>query len=74
MDKCPLGTQYIYQHEYICQKVSKCMEFKTNISYCEEKIPEGYYLDKNDGIYKPCYRRCKTCYGPGNSLDNNCIE
>ena len=36
--------------------------------------PEGYYLDKNDNVYKSCYKSCKTCDGYGNETNNNCIE
>ena len=34
--------------------------------------PEGYYLDKNDNYYKPCFSTCKTCDGPGDMKNNNC--
>ncbi len=34
----------------------------------------GYYLDKNDNYYKPCYNTCDTCYLNGNEIIHNCIE
>ena len=40
---------------------------------CQED-PEGYYLDIDNDIYKPCYKTCKRCYGEGNEENNNCIE
>ena len=33
---------------------------------------EGYYLDKNDSIFKPCFNKCKTCKEFGNESDNKC--
>ena len=36
--------------------------------------PEGYYLDKNDKLYKKCYSTCKTCYDKGDEIDHKCNE
>ena len=33
----------------------------------------GYYLDKNDYLYKSCYHSCKTCEIDGNELFHNCF-
>ena len=35
---------------------------------------DGYYLDLDIKAYKPCYEKCKNCYGEGNSVNNNCSE
>ena len=37
-------------------------------------MPENYYLDKKDNIYKKCCERCKTCSEKGNETINNCYE
>ena len=74
MDKCPFGTHHIYREEYLCQRDVKCKEFKINISECMNNLAIGYYIDQKDGIYKPCYKACKTCYGAGDINNNNCIE
>ena len=74
MNKCPFGTHHIYREEYLCQRDVKCKEFKTNISACMNNLAIGYYIDQKDGIYKPCYKACKTCYGAGDINNNNCIE
>ena len=34
----------------------------------------GYYLDENDYLYKPCYNSCKTCDINGNESFHNCLE
>ena len=34
----------------------------------------GYYLDKNDLLFKRCYDSCKTCEITGNVIEHNCIE
>ena len=36
--------------------------------------PEGYYLDEDEYLYKPCYSTCKTCNRGGNESEHNCIE
>ena len=73
-EKCPKGSNPIYQKEYICQKDVKCEEYNVNISKCKERLEQGYYIDEIDGIYKPCHKGCKTCYGPGDNFNKNCIE
>ena len=41
---------------------------------CSNSLPQGYYFDSNDNIYKKCYINCLDCYGPGNEINNNCIQ
>jgi len=36
------------------------------------KDPLGYYLDKNDSLYKKCYHSCETCEIKGNNSTHNC--
>ena len=36
--------------------------------------PEGYYLDKNDYLYKKCYHTCELCAETGNKTYHNCIK
>ena len=38
------------------------------------KNPEGYYLDKNESIYKKCYHTCKECDKKGDNKTHNCIK
>ena len=38
------------------------------------KEPEGFYLDSQNSIYKPCYKSCKTCEKEGTKIENNCLE
>ena len=37
------------------------------------KDPSGYYLDKNESIYKKCYYTCKECGTSGNNITHNCL-
>ena len=71
---CPNGSHCSYRDEFICEEDIKCPEFNINNTKCEEASKYGYYLDKNDGIYRACYKFCKKCYGPGNIENNNCLE
>ena len=41
---------------------------------CLDTIPENFYFDSNDNIYKNCYDTCKTCSGSGNETNHNCNE
>ena len=45
---------------------------KDNFINCYNNL-EGYYLDKNDNFYKPCYPSCKTCEKPGDKKNHNCL-
>ena len=55
---CPAETQRIFQNKYICSP----------------NIPENFYLDNSDNIYKECYSLCKRCNQSGNDENNNCLE
>ena len=37
------------------------------------KDPIGYYLDKNESLYKKCYYTCKECDQFGNNITHNCL-
>ena len=41
---------------------------------CYNEIPQGYYLDKNDLIYRKCYHSCETCYIKGNNEFHYCLK
>ena len=43
-----------------------------NKKTCSFEIPDNFYLDKEDNIYKECYKACKTCSIYGNEENNNC--
>ena len=36
--------------------------------------PKGYYLDRGDSFYKPCYSSCGECNVNGNDEQHNCIK
>ena len=37
---------------------------------CTNQTPEGFYFENNS--YKPCYYKCKACFGAGNDSIHNC--
>ena len=39
---------------------------------CYKKI-KGYYLDKNDSLFKKCYGACEICEIKGNNIIHNCL-
>ena len=40
---------------------------------CYQDI-KGYYLDRNDSIFKKCYYTCETCEIIGNNITHNCLS
>ena len=41
---------------------------------CYKDIPEGYYFDLNELIFKKCYKSCKYCNDTGNVTEQLCNE
>ena len=41
---------------------------------CFNEIPEGYFLDNSNKVYKKCYKRCKKCKDLGDDNNNKCLE
>ena len=35
---------------------------------------EGYYLDRNDLLFKKCYEACDTCEIKGDNISHNCLR
>ena len=65
-----------FEFNKICN--SKCLSgypiLLNNRKTCREIIPNNFYLDSSDKIYKECYNSCEKCYGPGNYINHNCIK
>ena len=63
-----------FDYNNICYE--KCPEgtYKLINNICSDIIPENYYFDNNDNIYKPCYKTCKKCSNFGDKTNNNCDE
>ena len=49
-------------------------QIKTNKYICSNDVPDNYYLDENDNIYKKCFSKCKKCSKSGNNTYHNCNE
>ncbi len=75
--KC-LNECYPYQFEYNNSCYNDCpnntYRIFQNRNICANIIPENYYFDNNDNIYKECYNTCKKCNQSGNETNNNCNE
>ena len=41
---------------------------------CLDELPENYFFDTNEKVYKQCYYTCKKCKNSGNETYNNCEE
>ena len=57
-ETCPFGNQILINDLYTCQN----------------EIPENYYLDRNDNVYRECYSTCKKCIKKGDKLKHNCLD
>ena len=77
IDKCK--NDDIYKYEYKKNCYTKCpgetyiLEDK-NDYLCYNKTPDGYYLDKENNIFKKCYESCFKCDTGGNETIHNCKE
>ena len=47
---------------------------KYDFMNCYNSLPEGYYLDTIEKIYKLCYKTCKKCEEIGNIKTQKCLE
>ena len=45
-----------------------------NKNLCSYEIPENFYLDSDDNVYKQCFETCNKCTIKGNEIYNNCDE
>ena len=59
------------------QKCIVCREgfyFKEGTNNCYDKV-DKFYLDKEDKVFKPCYKNCLTCSGKESSpYEMNCLS
>ena len=69
LTSCPEGTYELYCE----QGESGCIDDNNKIP-CYDTLPEGYYLDTGNKIYKKCFSNCKSCNGAGTESNNNCQE
>ena len=72
-----INNKILYEYNNICY--TKCPKGTlVNGSLCEDininNIPEEYYYDLKDELYKKCYDSCKSCNNKGNYKNHNCIE
>ena len=56
----------------ICKYGYKMIQVEFNKYICSDTVPENYYLDNTDNIYKQCYHSCKRCSQKGDEINNKC--
>ena len=65
-----------YEYNKICY--NECPDTNpiiiNNNKTCIETVPNNYYFDEFDKIYKECYKSCEKCNGPGDIINNNCSK
>ena len=63
--KCNIDYYYIEDDPTnICEYINCYKEFPN----------KGYYLDKDEQMYKKCYYTCETCEIKGDNITHNCLE
>ena len=82
--KCELDNFLTYTSESL--NVNLCVECNTNYYPMENdalnigdfincyKEIKGYYLDKDNSIFKKCYESCEICEVEGNNMNHNCLK
>ena len=61
--------------ESIYKKVNYTNKFSKFVNcFKEEELKTKFYFDNKTEQYKPCYKLCKRCSGPGNASVHNCLE
>ena len=77
IDDCSKDDIYKYEYNNICYQYCPNDTYvlednKDNI--CYDEAPIGFYLDKENEIYKRCYETCNKCNQGGNKINNNCLK
>ena len=67
--------EYKYESDNLC--FQECPDnlfkvFKEQKTICLDYVPENFYYNSNDKIYKECYQNCKQCSKEGDETLNNC--
>ena len=65
LNECKIGHYPIFCESDDCDE---------NPIQCYNITPEKYYFDSESKSYKKCYETCKSCFGDGSEIYNNCIE
>ena len=82
--KCELDSCLFYSNtelnEELCNKLNyNFYPIQNDIINIEQYIncyknPDGFYLDKDDLIYKKCFNSCETCEIRGDNKTHNCLK
>ena len=72
-DKCSSFSEDENDHK--CISCRSGFYFKENTNNCYDKIDTKYYFDKDNEIFRECYKNCLKCSGKENSQnDMNCLS
>ena len=79
LDKCLTCTS-VSLKKGLCTKCNdEYYQMENDVSNMGEYINcykniNGYYLDRNDTLFKKCYYTCKTCEKEGDNINHNCLK
>ena len=68
--------QIRFEYDNVCYENCTNNTFKLfkNIIICSDEVPENFYFDLSESIYKECYKTCKKCSQQGDIESNNCDQ
>ena len=66
--------KFEYENTCLTNCPSGKYETYTDRKICSNEIPQNFYYDNSEKLYKMCYNTCKSCEGPGKEENNNCKE
>ena len=86
INKCKCFLEKCLTCSHVALNLSLCNKCNTNFYPMENdtsnlgeyincyKNLQGYYLDKDDLLFKKCYDTCETCETKGNNITHNCLS
>ena len=74
-DSCEKCTSFSEdENDHKCITCRSGFYFKEGTNNCYDKIDTKYYFDKDEELFKPCYKDCLTCSSKENAPnDMNCL-
>ena len=70
VELCVSCDESLYKKvNYTINKYSRFFDCKSI-----DQLQTKFYYDEIKQQYKPCYKHCKTCSGPGNDTNQNCLD
>jgi len=76
INECKIDDTFKYEYNNQCFKYcpNDTYGLEDNKYLCYNTSLDGYYLDRENEIYKKCFETCYKCDKGGNQINHNCIK